>query len=179
MLPFLLLGAVVGVAMLSDSESQKKKARKKYKRTYENETKRVKTHYHDAKRKDAMDKAWKMKKAKKVVSDMIYKELKDARGDLSKHNATLMESKKSLAVLFTQKKDTQDRTIKREIQGTIDIILLARKEMFTAKDAQKAQCQELEARLKHAKSEVQMMQNEINRLSAPKSKQHTNQITYI
>ena len=169
MLPFILLGAgVVGVAMLSDSESEKKKARKKHKRVHAQTTEHVKAHYHDASKKDAMDKAWKMKRAKKVVSDTIYRELKEARSDLNKHNATLMESKKSLSVLFGEKKITQDRTTKREIQGNIDIILLARKEMFAAKDAQKAQCKELEARLKHANSEVKMMQNEINRLSVKK-----------
>ena len=169
MLPLILLGAaVVGVAMLSDSESERKRAKKKYNRTCENETQRVKSYYHDAARKDALYKAWKMKKAKKVVSDVVYRELKGARSDFKKHNATLMESKKSLSVLFAQKKETQSKTSKRELQGNIDIILLARKEMFAAKDAQKAQCKELEARLKHANSEVKMIQNQINSLSVKK-----------
>ena len=166
MLPWIVGAVVVGVGayLLDDAESSNQKAKKKYKKEYKRSVARVNSRYEDAKKKDMLDKLFKMKRAKKKIADSIYSELKSHQENLATINHQIKESKEMLTALFTQKHSAPTKEDKREIQNNINIIVDSRGELFHIKDGLQSDVSELKSRLKEANSEIRAIQDEINRI---------------
>jgi hypothetical protein len=168
MLPWIIGAAVVGVGayLLDDASSSNTRARREYDDVCDKAEKRVNNTAFKAKRKDALDKLFKMKKAKQKVADAIYEEFQQVNRELQRINLNLRDYKEILAELFEQKRATNSRTKNQMIQKKINGIQIARKEIFSLKDMLFVQQRELKARLKVANKETRMVQDEINRVLA-------------
>jgi len=167
MLPFLIGGAVVlGVAalMTNDASSSNQRARDDYNDTYDKSVSKIKNNYHNAQQKDALDKLYKVKRAKVKIANVIYKELKGHRKNFNRINQDIKESKKTLDYLFTQKRATDDREIKILIQQDINIVQLSRKELFKIQDTLKEMIDINKHRLYIANEETQNIVKEIKNI---------------
>ena len=155
----------VGAAyLLDDASSNNRRARRDYDDACDEAEEWVEHVAFHARRKDALDKLFKMKKAKRKVADAIYKELKKANKDFSTINRNIKASKETLGELFEQKRATEDRAEKRKFQEGINTIQAVRKEFFPIKDTLVAHQKELNVRLKVANQETRMVQDKINRV---------------
>jgi len=166
MLPWIAGAIVVGVGayFLDDAESSNSSARRRYDDEYDNSVARINSGYKNAQRKDALDKLFKMKRAKQSVGDAIYNELKSHQGNLATINHQIKESKEMLTALFTQKHSATAKEEKREIQNNINIIVDSRGELFNIKDGLQSDVLELKSRLREANSETRAIQDEINKI---------------
>jgi len=163
----IVLGVVtfaVGAYLLNDAKSDNKRARREYNDTVKKSKKKVEKASSHARKKDALDKLFKIKKAKRKVADTIYVELQDTRKELDMLNSNLQKYKYTLDQLFHQKKAVYERDIKRQLQEEINKIVKVRKELFATKDEMVLHQRELKARLKVANQETRMVQNEIDRV---------------
>jgi hypothetical protein len=164
MLP-LIAGAMilgVGTYLLDKASSDNVRAREKYDNIYDEQEAWIKHKIKHAKKKDALDKSFKMKKAKKKVADSIYTERKRVNSDMAHIHGDLRGFKEQLDTLFKYKKHTNVRSEKQRFQKEINLVLLARKEIFAIKDSILVQQKELSERLKVANNETRMVQDEIN-----------------
>jgi len=167
MLPLIGLGlgiVAVGAYLLDDTKSDNRRARREYNNTVNSAKREVKSSFFHAQRKDTLDKLFKMKKAKRKVADSIYAELQQANQDFSRINRTIKNSKGELGLLFAEKRATDKRIIKREIQENIHRLQAQRKEFFGIKEELIGHQKELKRRLSVANKETRMVQNEINRV---------------
>ena len=166
MLPWIVGAVVVGVGayLLDDAESSNQKAKKKYKKEYKRSVARVNSRYEDAKKKDMLDKLFKMKRAKKKIANSIYSELKSHQENLATINHQIKESKEMLSAFFENKHSAQRKREKREAQSNINIIIDGRGELFNIKDGLQSDVSELKSRLKEANSETRAIQHEINKI---------------
>ena len=167
MLP--LIGAVavvVGVSayLLDDASSSNARARRDYDDAYDEAEERLEHQAKHARKKDALDKLFKIKRAKQKVTDAIYGELKQSQKDFKEINKSIMESKKLLSELFTQKKLSDSRAKKRALQEEINLVVASRRELFSTKDMLQQDIKELKERLRVANRETRMVQDEINRV---------------
>lgn len=166
---FPILAAVVGVVavgayMLDDASSSNKSAKKKYKKTVANSKNRVEHHYADAHKKDALDKLFKIKKAKIQIADEFYSSWKNEQKNFFEINQEIKASKILLSNFFNEKKLTEVREEKRAIQERINLLQLSRKELFKIKESIKANEQLLKLALGNANAQTRKMQNEIDLL---------------
>ncbi len=168
MLPWIIGAAVVGVGayLLDDASSSNTRARRDYDDACDEAEEWVEHVAYHARKKDNLDKLFKMKKAKRKVADGIYKELKKANKDFKTINRNIKASKEALGDLFEQKRATDNRAEKKKFQLEINTIQEARKEFFAIKDTFVVHQKELKARLKVANKETSMVQDEINRVLA-------------
>ena len=166
MLPFIVGAVVVGVGayLLGDASSSNKRARRNYDDTCDKAEEWIEHEAYHARRKDSLDKLFKMKKAKRKVDDSVHKAFNQANKEFKQVNHTLKESKEALSELFMQKKMTDNRAEKRVFQEEINLILASRKELFRLKEHIKKNILELKERLKLANSETRQVQDEINRI---------------
>ena len=166
MLPWIIGAAVVGVGayLLDDASSSNSSARSNYHDACDDAEEWVDHVAKHARKKDALDKLFKMKKAKQKVADAIYGELKKSDKDFKTINRNIKASKEAMSDLFEQKKATDNRAEKRNFQEGINTLIAARKEFFAIKDALIMHQRELKARLKVANQETRMVQDEINRV---------------
>ena len=167
MLP--LIGAVavvvgVGAYLLDDASSSNARARRDYDDAYDEAEEWIEHQAKHARKKDALDKLFKVKRAKQRVADAIYGELKQSQKDFKKINKSIMESKKLLSELFTQKKSSDSRAKKRALQEEINLVVASRRELFSTKDMLKQDIEELKERLRVANRETRMVQEQINRV---------------
>ena len=166
MLPW-IAGAIVvsvGAYLLNDAESDNRSARRDYEDEYDNSSSRVNSSSEHARKKDTLDKLFKMKRAKQEIADAIYHELKSHRENFAKVNGELQEFKEMLSALFSEKKSLSSQQEKRAVQNNINIILDSRKEIFRIKDGLKSDMAELRVRLKEANRETKSMQEQINQV---------------
>ncbi len=166
MLPFIVGAVVVGVGayLLGDASSSNKRARRNYDDTCDKAEEWIEHEAYHARRKDSLDKLFKMKKAKRKVADTIYATLKQANREFTQVNHALKESKKLLSELFMKKKMTNNRAEKRVFQEEINLILASRKELFALKEHMKGNILKLNERLKIANSQTHQVQDEINQI---------------
>jgi chromosome segregation ATPase len=166
MLPWIAGAIVVGVGayLLDDAKSSNRSARRRYDNEYDNSVARINSGYKNAQRKDALDKLFKVKRAKQSVADTIYNELKSHQKNLATINHQIKESKEMLSALFIQKHSAPTKEEKREIQSSINIVIDSRGELFNIKDGLQSDVLELKSRLREANSETQAIQDEINKI---------------
>ena len=165
MVRVLILGAsIVGAYLLKESSSSNKKAKRDYDDTYNKVQKSLEQKARYAQKKDALDKLFKMKRAKQKVGDAIYAKLGETQRAFKEINNNIKESKKLLSERFTQKKLSDSRDEKRALQNEINIVLTSRKELFSTKKILQQNIRELKERLKVANHETRMVQDEINKL---------------
>ncbi len=166
MLPFIVGAVVIGVGayLLDDASSSNKRARRKYSNTCDEAEEWIEHEAYHARRKDSLDKLFKMKKAKRKVADAIYTTLKQANREFKQVNHTLKDSKESLSELFMKKKMTNNRAEKRVFQEEINLILASRKELFALKEQMRGNTLELKERLKLANTQTHQVQDEINQI---------------
>jgi len=166
MLP-IILGAIVvsvGTYLLNDAESSNSSARRRYDDEYDNSVDSINSSYENAQRKDALDKLFKMKRAKQKIADSIYRELKSDRESLGKINLQLKESKEMLSALFDKKKATSIQQEKRDIQANINIVMDTRRELFKVKDGLALGISGLKSGLEGANMQTKEIQDEINKI---------------
>jgi len=169
MLPLILGGAaVLGVVALviDDASSSNQRARREYSDTRDRSISKIKKSYYSAEQKDTLDKLYKVKKVKVKIADTIYKELKSHRANYRSINQDIRDSKKALEYLFAQKRASNDRDTKRQIQQDINAVQLSRKELFKIKDTLKERLNKEEERLSMANSETQDIVQEIRRVKS-------------
>jgi len=167
MLP--LIGAVavvvgVGAYLLDDASSSNARARRDYDDAYDEAEEWIEHQAKHARKKDALDKLFKVKRAKQRVGDAIYGELKESQQAFKDVNKSIVESKKLLSKLFTQKKLSDSRAKKRALQEDINLVVASRRELFSTKDMLQQNIKELKERLRVANRETRMVQDEINRV---------------
>ena len=163
MLPFIIAGAVVAY-LLDDASSSNKKARRDYDDTCDKAKEWLEYKEKHARRKDALDKLFKVKRAKQKVGNAIYSELKETQQAFKDINNRIKESKKILSKLFMQKRLSDSRAKKRELQEEINLIITSRKKLFSTKEILHQNIKELKERLKVANGETRMVQEQINKL---------------
>jgi ATP-dependent Lon protease len=167
MLPLIGIGLgifAVGAYLLDDAESDNRSARKEYNDTLDHSKRELQSSFSHAQRKDTLDKLFKMKKAKRKVANSIYAELKQANQDFSRINRTIKNSKGELGLLFAEKRATDKRRVKKEVQERINRLQAKRKEFFGIKEELIVHQKELKRRLSVANKETRMVQDEINRV---------------
>lgn len=167
MLPLIGLGIgiiAVGAYLLDDAKSENESARREYEDTADASIKKVQKAAYAAQKKDALDKLFKIKKAKRKVADSIYRQLQSSRKEIGVINSNLKRYKDTLAQLFDQKKAAVQRVQKRQIQEEINKVIVLRKELFATKDEMITQQKELQTRLKTANQETRSVQNQINKI---------------
>jgi len=163
MIPYIIGGVLLGM-LLCDSESDKKKAEKKYNDAKENAKKNLNNRFRNAKQKDDLDKLFKMKKLKVKVANDIYEELSSIRKDYHSININLKQSKDALSELFAQKKSALTQKEKREIQENINIVIEARKNIFKTKDLMKDTIDILQTNLKIENRNTTFLKEEIGKI---------------
>ena len=178
MLPWIIGAAVVGIGayLLDDASSSNTRARGDYDDACDEAEDWVEHVAFHAQKKDALDKMFKMKKAKRKVADAVYSELKKANEDFSTINRNIKASKEALGELFNQKRATEDRAEQRKFQESINVIQSSRKEFFTVKDTIVSYQKELNVRLKVANQETRMVQDEINKVLEDKTTSFVNKL---
>jgi len=167
MLPFIALGVgvvAVGSYLLSDAESENSSARDDYYDTVSHSQQKIEESYQEAKKRDDLDKLYKLKKAKVKVANTIYKKLKVEQNNYTQINYELRDLKIELNSLFNKKRASSTREEKRAIQKRINIVIESRKELFAIKDTIYNSVIELKERIREANKEVKMIQNQIHQI---------------
>ena len=165
MLPYIALAVVgIGAYLLDDASSSNSRARRDYDDACDEAEEWLEHKAKHARKKEALDNLFKIKRAKQKVADAIYGELKQSQQAFKNVNKSIMESKKLLSELFTQKKLSHSRVEKRALQNEINVVLTSRKELFSTKEILQQSVRELKERLKVANSETKMIQDEINKV---------------
>ena len=167
MLPLIGVVAVVvgvGAYLLDDARSSNARARRDYEDSCDEAEEWLEEKVQKAQREDALDKLFKIKRAKQKVADAIYSELKQSQQEFKKIKKSIKKSKKLLSELFTQKKLSNSRAKKRALQEEINLLIASRKELFSTKDMLQQNIKELKERLRVANRETRMVQDEINRV---------------
>jgi len=159
----ILLGVLAGGAyLMRDAQSKNEKARTRYKRETVRAVVEVSDHYRYAANTDALDKLYKVKKAKLKMEKITYKEIKQHKHDYRKMNHQLKESKEMLSFLFNEKKGTCVKKEKKDIQQNIDHIVAVRKELFGLKDSLKSDINTMYVNLKKIQQERKSIETEID-----------------
>ena len=167
MLPLLVAGAVVAVVgayLLDDASSSNARARRDYDDACDEAEEWLEHKARHARKKDALDKLFKVKRAKQKVANAIYAELKEAQRDFKDIQKSIVESKELLSEFFTQKKLSDSRVEKRVLQEKINIVVASRKELFPIKELLHQNRRELKERLRVANNETKMVQKQINQI---------------
>ncbi len=162
-----IAGAVVvavGAYLIDDARSSNSRARRNYDDACDEAEEWVEHVAKHAQKKDALDKLFGMKKAKREVADAIYAELKKANNNFKTINRNITASKEVLGELFEKKRATEDRNEKKKLQEGVNLIQASRKELFSMKDAMVLHQKELKERVRIANQDTRMVQDEINRL---------------
>ncbi len=159
----IVLGAVGGY-LIHDAKSKNTRARNEYEDSVDKAQKKTKRAYHNAQKKDMLDKLFKVKRAKQKIADSIYSQLKSSQKNFKDINIQLKESKNTLSTLFIQKKLVSTRDEKKTIQENINVIIEARVELFNTRDKLKSYIIELRHRLNKANKDTRDIQVEINRV---------------
>ncbi len=164
MLPLILgvIGIGTGIYLLNDSKSKNRSARREYRYEVKESKSKLKRSYHNAQRKDTLDKLFKAKRAKQKIADSIYGELQNSRNHYAKINAQLKEFKYTLDNLFSQKKYADRVEMRRTIQQNINIVVETRKELFKVKDGIACNLKTLKDKLKNANIATAQIQKSIN-----------------
>ena len=164
MLPLLGIAVLAaGAYLLDDASSSNARARRDYEDTCDEAEEWLEHKARHARKKDTLDKLFKVKRAKQKVADAIYAERKDAEQASKDIQKSIVKSKKLLSELFTQKKLSDSRAEKRALQEKINIILASRKKLFSTKEVLHQNRRELKERLRVANHETRMVQEQINR----------------
>lgn len=167
MLPVIagVIGMVaVGTYLYNEASSSNASARREYDDACDDAREWVEHTAKHARKKDALDKLFKVKKAKRKVADSIYEELLKVNKDFKILNSTIKASKERLSELFTHKKSTNEQMEKRAFQEEINLLQLTRKELFATKDLLQENRKRLKASLSLANDETKMVQHEINKV---------------
>ena len=165
MLPYIALAVVgLGAYLLDDASSSNKRARREYDDACDEAKEWLEHKAKHARKKDALDKLFKVKRAKQKVGNAIYSELKETQQAFQDINNTIKKSKKTLSKLFTKKNLSDSKAKKRELQKEINLVITSRKKLFSTKDILQQNIKELKERLKVANGETRMVQEQINRL---------------
>ena len=166
MFQLLAIGAAVlagGAYLLDEASSSNARARRDYDDAYDEAEERLEHKARHARKKDALDKLFKVKRAKQKVADAIYTEFKDAQRDFKAIQKSIVKSKKLLSELFAQKKLSDSRAEKRALQEKINLVVASRKKLFSTKEVLHKNRRELKERLRVANHETRMVQEQINR----------------
>lgn len=166
MLPWIAGAIIIGVGtyLLDDAKSENSRARDNYDDEYDNSVRRLEREAYHAKRKDTLDKLFKIKRAKKKIADEVYGLLKSEEQGLKKLRKDIFDSKKILGKLFDEKHQSFSKEEKREIQGRINLIIASRKELFLIEEEMINRLKVLRVELKKANQETKMVQDEINQV---------------
>ncbi len=165
MLPYIALAVVgLGAYLLDDASSSNARARREYDDACDEAEEWLEHKAKHARKKDALDKLFKVKRAKQKVGNTIYSELKETQQAFQDINNTIKKSKKTLSKLFTKKNLSDSKAKKRELQKEINLVITSRKKLFSTKDILQQNIKELKERLKVANGETRMVQKQINRL---------------
>ncbi len=167
MLPFIVAGAVavgIGAYLLDDASSSNARARREYDDACDEAEEWLEHKAKHARKKDELDKLFKVKRAKQKVANAIYEERKDVERAFKGIQKSIMESKKLLSELFSQKKSSESRAEKRALQKKINVVITSRKELFSTKELLHQNRRELKERLRVANGETRMVQEQINRV---------------
>jgi len=159
----IVLGAIGGY-LIHDAKSKNTHARNEYEDSVDKAQKKTKRAYHNAQKKDMLDKLFKVKRAKQKIADSIYSQLKSSQKNFKDINTQLKESKDTLSTLFMQKKLVSTRDEKKTIQENINAIIEARRELFNIRDELKVDIVELRDRLNKSNKYTRDIQVEIDRV---------------
>lgn len=166
MLPWIAGAVIVGVGayLYGEAMSDNERAKREYEDALDQAQKWAEHTARHAHKKNTLDQLFKVKKAKRKIADDIYNEYQRVQKDFKTINANLKNSKEILAELFAQKRASDNRDEKRAFQKDINLLQMARKELFTTKDIIQNHLKLLREHLRQANSETRRVQQEINRV---------------
>ena len=157
MLPFIIGGAIVAVATyaVNKASSDNSRARRDYDDTSKTAKKKIKKSFSDAQRKDALDKLYKVREAKKKIANSINTELQKEHHHLKQIGRNINVMNMELCRLRKEKKDSREE---------INLLIASIKEISAIHSSLKEYNSELSKRLKDVNKEISSIQDEINKL---------------
>lgn len=166
MLPWIAGAVIVGVGayLYDEAMSDNERAKRAYDNACDQAEKWTAHRAKHAQKKNSLDQLFKVKRAKRKIADDIYNEYQCVQKDFKTINANLKASKEILAELFAKKRASDNRDQKRALQEDINLLQMARKELFTTKDIIQNHLKLLREHLQQANSETRRVQQEINRV---------------